>query len=131
MRSVTDAFLINGKPMLAPDTEVTVSYEDIDGADAGRDQAGFLHRSLLRSKVPSWNFSYAWLTEEEKRYMESLFGDAATFTFTHPSRLDGAAREQTPGRNGGFTGRMCARACSSSKSRSAAAVSAGSRPMTG
>ena len=95
MRSVTDAFLINGKPMLAPDTEVTVSYEDIDGADAGRDQAGFLHRSLLRSKVPSWNFSYTWLTEEEKRYMESLFGDAATFTFTHPSRLDGAAREQT------------------------------------
>ena len=66
MRSVTDAFLINGQPMLAPDAEVTVSYEDIDGADAGRDQAGFLHRSLLRCKVPSWNFSYTWLTEEEK-----------------------------------------------------------------
>ena len=81
--------------MLAPDEEVAVRYEDIDGADAGRDQAGFMHRSIVRSKVPSWTFSYAWLTEEEKRYMEELFPDAATFTFTHPGRLNTAVQEQT------------------------------------
>lgn len=81
--------------MLAPDEEVAVRYEDIDGADAGRDQAGVMHRSIIRSKVPSWTFSYAWLTEEEKRYMEGLFPDTATFTFTHPGRLDASVSEQT------------------------------------
>lgn len=95
MRSVTQAFLINGRPMLAPDEEVSVSYEDIDAADAGRDQAGFMHRSVVRCKVPSWNFSYAFLTEEEKNYMEGLFGEESTFTFTHPSRQNAAVSEQT------------------------------------
>ena len=35
MRSKTDRFLINDQPLLAPDGEVTVSYEDLDGSDAG------------------------------------------------------------------------------------------------
>lgn len=95
MRSVTEFFKINGQPMLAPDEDVSVSYEDIDGADAGRDQAGFMHRSMLRSKVPSWNFTYSGLTEEEKRYMEGLFGDEATFILTHPSRQDAAVLAET------------------------------------
>ena len=95
MHSLTDLFQIDGKPMLAPDEEVVLSYEDVDGADAGRDQAGFMHRSLLRSKVPSWTFTYAYLTEAEKNYMESLFGDGDTFLLTHPGRLDGSAAEQT------------------------------------
>lgn len=81
--------------MLAPDEEVSVSYEDIDGPDAGRDQAGFMHRSMVRCKVPSWKFSYGFLTEEEKAYMESLFAQGSTFVFTHPSRLDSAQLEQT------------------------------------
>ena len=89
MRSCTKLFLINGVPMLTPDEEVTISYEDIDAADAGRDQGGFMHRSLVRCKVASWNFSYAFLTEEERQYMESLFPDSGTFTFTCPNRRDG------------------------------------------
>lgn len=93
MRSTIDSFLVNGKPLLAPDEEVSVSYEDIDGADAGRDQAGFMHRSMLRCKVPSWNFYYSYLTEEEKNYIEGLFGEESTFDFTYPSRLDAAAAE--------------------------------------
>ena len=95
MRSMIQAFLINGRPMLAPDGEVAVSYEDIDAADAGRDHAGFMHRSVVRSKVPSWNFSYSYLTEEEKNYMEDLFGEESTFLFTHPSRQNSAIPEQT------------------------------------
>lgn len=95
MGSLTQLFLINGTPMLAPDGEVTVSYEDIDAADAGRDQAGFMHRSLVRRKVASWSFTYSFLTEQEKQYMESLFPDSATFTFTHPSRVDAAVPEDT------------------------------------
>lgn len=92
MRSTTELFKIDGLPMLAPDEEVEVSYEDIDSADAGRDQAGFMHRIPVRTKVASWNFVYDSLTEEEKNYMESLFGDSPTFTFTCPGR-NGAATE--------------------------------------
>lgn len=95
MRNTTNLFQVNGKPMLAPDAEVAVSYEDLDAADAGRDEAGFMHRILVRSKVPSWDFSYSHLTEAEKVYMESLFGENATFSFTHPSRLDASVAETT------------------------------------
>ena len=86
MRSETYLFTVNGKPMLAPDAEVSVSYTDIDGADAGRDQNGFLHRSVVRYKVASWEFCYSNLTDEEKCYIESLFPDAPTFQFGHPDR---------------------------------------------
>lgn len=91
----TDIFKINGQPMLVPDEEVSVSYEDIDASDAGRDQAGFMHRIPVRTKVASWNFVYSHLTEEEKAYLEGLFSDYATFTFTHPSRQDGTVSEDT------------------------------------
>lgn len=95
MEGTTELFQINGKPILTPDGEVSISYEDIDGADAGRDQAGFMHRSQLRGKVPSWTFTYTWLTEEDKNYMEGLFGDEPTFLLTHPSRLDAGVQETT------------------------------------
>ena len=90
MRPVTERFAVDGKPMLAPDEGVQMSFEDIDGAAAGRDQAGYMHRAMIRSKVPSWTFAYNHLTDEEKNYMESLFGDADSFLFTHPSRTDGS-----------------------------------------
>ena len=93
MRSKTDLFQINGKPMLAPDEDFSVSYEDLDSSDSGRDESGVMHRSVVRFKVCSWKFSYSHLTEEEKRYMENLFGDTATFQFTHPSRFDASKPE--------------------------------------
>ena len=94
MRGTTQLFQINGKPMLIPDAEVSVSYEDIDAADAGRDESGFMHRVPVRYKVASWNFSYDQVTEEEKRYMEDLFPDSGDFLFTHPDRKDaGVSRE--------------------------------------
>lgn len=95
MRETTNLFLINGKPMLVPDADISVSYEDIDSADAGRDEKGYMHRIMVRCKVPSWSFVYDQLTEEEKQYTEGLFGDAATFSFTHPDRLDAAAAVTT------------------------------------
>ena len=95
MRAKTDLFQINGVPMLAPDEAVEVSYEDLDAADSGRDEAGFMHRTVVRYKVASWKFTYSHLTEEEKRYMEALFGDAATFRFTHPSRLNANTAQTT------------------------------------
>ena len=90
MRNTTDLFLINGKPMLAPDEKVQVSYEDLDDSNSGRDEAGFMHRQVLRYKIPVWSFSYQSLTEAERQYMESLFPKAPTFTFTFPAEEDAA-----------------------------------------
>ena len=84
MRQTTDLFLINGQPMLVPDRDVQVRFEDIDAASAGRDEAGLMHRVRVRGKVGSWEFSYGFLTQQELDYTESLFGDGATFTFTVP-----------------------------------------------
>lgn len=95
MRSETYLFTVNGKPLLAPDAEVSVSFTDIDGADAGRDQNGYLHRSVVRYKVAAWEFTYSNLTDEEKGYLESLFPDAPTFQFGHPDRQDAAVQTVT------------------------------------
>lgn len=95
MRKTTDLFQVNGVPMLVPDAEVGMSYEDLDSAGTGRDEAGVMHRFLVRNKVAVWSFSYSHLTEEEKRYMENLFGSSATFTFTHPGRVDATVAENT------------------------------------
>ena len=95
MREKTDLFQVNGMPLLVPDAQVGVSYEDLDSADSGRDESGVMHRIPVRYKVGVWSFSYSHLTEEEKAYMESLFPDSADFDFTHPSRLDAAVAEVT------------------------------------
>lgn len=95
MRDTTELFLINGKPLLVPDSEVGVSYEDLDSADSGRDESGVMHRIPVRYKVASWSFSYEHLTEAEKQYMENLFPDAADFSFTHPSRTDASVAVTT------------------------------------
>ena len=95
MRNTTNLFTINGKPMLLPDCDVSASYTDLDAQDSGRDASGVMHRIPLRYKVGSWGFHYTLLTEEEKRYMESLFPEEATFLFSHPGRLDAAVQEQT------------------------------------
>lgn len=95
MRAKSTAFFVNGKPMLVPDEEVSCSYEDLDDSASGRDESGFMHRLVARYKVGVWAFSYSFLTEEERKYMESLFPDAPDFTFTHPSRIDAAVSEDT------------------------------------
>lgn len=84
MREKTMLFQIDGQPMLVPDQEVTLSREDIDSAYAGRDESGVMHRIPVRTKVGSWGFSYGYLTGEEYAYLEGLFGDKPTFTFTYP-----------------------------------------------
>ena len=94
-RVKSDIFTINGKPFLAPDADVAVSYEDIDSEESGRDEAGFMHRVVVRYKVGTWSFEFSHITEEEKQYMESLFPDAPDFQFGHPSRRDASITEVT------------------------------------
>lgn len=90
MRAKTELFQVNGVPLLVPDEQVAVSYEDLDSSDSGRDESGVMHRIPVRYKVASWAFTYNHLTEEEKQYMESIFPDSADFSFTHPARRDSA-----------------------------------------
>ncbi len=78
-------FLIDGKPMLVPDADMEMSFEDLDGASAGRDESGVMHRNVLRHKVGKWEFCYSSLTREQYAYMESLFAKKAHFQFTYPS----------------------------------------------
>ena len=93
-RSFTNIFRINGKPMFAPDEDVAVSYSDLDADDSGRDESGYMHRIVVRYKMGTWSFEYSHITEEEKRYMEELFGNEPDFDFTDPDRLN-AEREVT------------------------------------
>ncbi len=85
MRKQTALFLIDGKPMLAPDWDVEVSRQDIDAADSGRDESGFLHRVVVRRDVGKWTFTYFHLTAQEYSYMESLFAGKDNFQFTYPA----------------------------------------------
>ena len=93
MRATTELFKINDMPILVPDGEIGLSYEDLDSADSGRDESGVMHRIPVRYKVPVWSFTYGHLTEQERQYMESLFPDSPDFAFTHPSRGDSGVAE--------------------------------------
>ena len=85
MNTVTELFKINGAPMLAPDAGVEASYSDLDSADSGRDESGFMHRLVVRHKVPSWQFCYTHLTAEEYAYLRSILPREGTFLFTYPN----------------------------------------------
>lgn len=85
---------IDGKPMLMPDEGVEISRSDLDSEDSGRDESGVLHRQMVREKVTTLGYSYAVLTREEYRYMQSLFKGKATFVFTYLDE-DGQARKTT------------------------------------
>lgn len=90
MRAFAPFFAVDGQPLLAPDNDMEHSFEDLDAADCGRDEAGVMHRSVVRFKVGHWSFAYSTLTEEELRYMLGLFEGKSTFTFTYPARTDSA-----------------------------------------
>ena len=83
-RAKTDCYQIDGQPMLAPDTDASFSFSDLDASDSGRTEDGVMHRIMVRQGVGTWGFEYAHLTDTELAYMESLFAGKATFAFTHP-----------------------------------------------
>ncbi len=76
-------YKINGKPMLVPDADVSLSFADLDSSDSGRDESGIMHRLVVRERVATWGFNYSKLTAEEYRYMRSLFAGKPEFTFTY------------------------------------------------
>ena len=89
MRAFSNQFFVNGRPLLVPDAQVKLSFSDLDDGSSGRDESGLMHRFVVRYKVPTWEFTYSYLTEAERRYMDSLFPQAPTFTFSHPGTQGG------------------------------------------
>ena len=81
MRQEDSVYKIGGRALPVPDAEVTVNYADLDGPAAGRDQSGFMHRSVLRRRVRTWGFRYAVLTQAEKDWLEELLNGGDTFDF--------------------------------------------------
>ncbi len=88
MNTITELYQINGVPMLAPDADVEMSFEDLDASDSGRDESGVMHRIVVRHKVGVWNFHYSRLTQEEYAYMLRLLPQSGHFTFTYPKLED-------------------------------------------
>lgn len=85
MEKLSNLFLIDGEPMLVPDADMELSFEDLDSASAGRDESGVMHRIMVRQKVGKWGFVYSRLSAEDYAYMERLFQGKASFRFTFPS----------------------------------------------
>lgn len=77
-------YRIDGKSLPMPDAGVEMSFQDVDGPDAGRDEAGYMHRSLLRRKVGSWSFCYSVLTGETYSYLQQILPKGGSFQFTCP-----------------------------------------------
>ena len=93
--TLTELYQINGKPLLAPDAGVEMSFQDLDAAESGRDESGFMHRIPVRSKVGVWNFSYSHLTEQEYGYLLQMMPEGASFQFTYPAPGDSSRQKTT------------------------------------
>lgn len=83
MRNFFYEMLIDKKPILVPDADLQMALNDLDSDESGRDESGFMHRIVLRRQVKTWSLSYAHLTAEEYRYMESLFEGKDSFQVTY------------------------------------------------
>lgn len=95
MRKMTELFLIDGQPILAPDGDMALALEDVEASDSGWDESAVYHRFVRRYGVGKWSFSYDRLTQEEYAYMESLFAGKESFRFTYPSHTDPAVPVNT------------------------------------
>lgn len=73
---------IDNSPMLTPDVDIEITYEDREAPGSGYDEAGFYHRIIEHYNKRKWRFKYAVLTEEEFRYVHWLIKNKATFIFS-------------------------------------------------
>ena len=71
--TLTNLFQIDGKSLYAPDCDIEPSYSDLDSSDSGRDEAGYMHREVVREKVATWPIAYSCLTDDEYKYTIGLF----------------------------------------------------------
>lgn len=72
-------FLIDNNPILVPDADITWEYNDLDSDETGRDEAGVMHRIVLREGVRKCALQYESITREDYLYMRSLFAGKSAF----------------------------------------------------
>lgn len=103
-RKYNQDFQVDGAPILDPDVNVGVDYQDIMSKDSGEDESGVLHRFVTRHNVRRWTFEYAVLTIEEFKYMREMIRGKTDFSFTFVNEI-GEKETVTaycPGCNGFF-----------------------------
>lgn len=83
---LTELYQINGKSLPAPDAGLEMSFEDIDGPSAGRDESGYMHRDVVRRKVGVWNFRYSHMDRQTWQYLMEVMPTGGSFTFTAPEK---------------------------------------------
>ena len=83
MRKEYFDLLIDGKPILIPDQDMEMEYNDLDSDETGRDESGYMHRIVLRSGVRKISLNYGSLTREDYLYMRSLFDGKSEFDVTY------------------------------------------------
>ena len=93
--NLTELYLLDGKPVVAPDEGLEMSFEDLDSAQSGRDESGYMHRKMVRRKVGVWSFSYSHLTGAQYRYMLSVLPQGGTFSFTYPDPENPGSQKTT------------------------------------
>ena len=84
-RAKSTDFFINGEPLPVPDAGIVYTATDLDGEETGRDEAGIMHRIVLREGVRTWEIPYAVLTAEDYQYIVQLLKNKPEFTFDFPS----------------------------------------------
>lgn len=85
-RSFDGFHLIDGSPMLIPDVDVEITYNDEDfGAF---DEGGYYHRIVGRFNRRTWKFKYAIFTKEEFVYLRSLINEKESFIFSFLNEQD-------------------------------------------
>lgn len=92
--SKSDDFTIDGSPMLGTAEEQELSFSDLDSSDSGRDEAGFMHREVVREKVGTWSFQYPLLDKEDYHYLRTLLQGKPSFAFGYLDE-DGTRRTTT------------------------------------
>lgn len=83
MRKLYLDFRIDDVPILVPDQDLEIEYNDLDSDETGRDESGVMHRVVLREGVRKVTLNYETLTREEYLYMRSLFAGKSQFVVTY------------------------------------------------
>lgn len=83
MRQFYYDILIDGDPILVPDADINLEYNDLDSEESGRDESGIMHRIVLRRGVMKMVIPYGNISRKDYLYMESLFDGKSEFMVTY------------------------------------------------
>lgn len=93
MRSLCDFYKLGGKALPVPDGEVVLRKTDLEAPESGRDESGWLHRSVLRQGLGRWEFSWSRVTGEEYAYLAGLLTAPVLQLTEDGTQLDVFCRE--------------------------------------